>query len=604
MPSLFPKRIGDRADSRSFDRLEGRRRREALRRLLARLRPHRTRLAVALLLTAGANLAALAGPRLSGAAVDRIAGPGAVDFPGVWRLCGWMVLCSVLHAALSWLLGVLMAAVGRDVTRQLRGDAFAHLQELPVRYFDRRQTGDIVSHLSYDIDAVGESLSHDVLQAVVSTLTVVGSLVMMLSISPPLVLVFAVTVPLTLLFGRQRARTLHPLFRRRAAALGRLGGFAEELLSGLGTISAYGQEEAMLEQFDGYSEEAVQAGYEAEHRSSEMGPCVRFLSDLGLALVCLAGACLYMPGGVRIGWVTVSVTLGGLSSFVLYSRRFTGPVNELANLAGEIQSALAAAERVFALLDEPPEPPDRPDAVQLHMVRGRIDADRLSFGYEPGRTVLHSLCLHAEPGMRVAIVGPTGAGKTTVINLLLRFYDPDAGTLRVDGTEVRGAARESLRRQYTMVLQDTWLFSGTVLENIAYGKEGASREEAVRAAKAANLHPFIERLPQGYDTPLTDTSLSGGQRQLLAIARAMVADASLLILDEATSNVDSRTERRIQQAMYRLMEGKTCFVIAHRLSTVRSADRILVVQDGRIAEQGTHEELMQARGLYHALYTA
>lgn len=607
MPSLFPKRIADRSDSRSFDRLDGARKKQTLRRLLACLAPHRARLAAALALTAAANLASLAGPRLSGAAIDCITGPGAVDFPAVFRVCGWMLLCCVLHAALSWLLSALTAAVGRDVSRKLRTDAFARLHALPVRYFDRHPAGDIVSHLSYDVDAIGETLSHDALQVLVSAVTVIGSLAMMLSISPPLVLAFAVTVPLNALFSRRRAQTLHPLFRRRAIALGQLNGFSEEMLSGQKTIRAYGRESAVLDRFGEYSEEAVQTGYLAEYRSSTMGPFVRFINDLGLALICTCGACLYMLGGVEIGGLSIdAVTLGDLSAFVLYSRRFAGPVNELANLAGELQSALAAAERVFSLLDEEPEPPDAPDAVILRGAQGGVELENVTFGYDPARPVLRDFSLSARPGTRVAIVGPTGAGKTTVINLLMRFYDADSGEIRVDGTEVRSAERASLRRQYTMVLQDAWLFSGTIFENIAYGKAGSSREEVVRAAKAAKAHSFIERLPRGYDTPLSDdgVNLSKGQKQLLTIARAMIADANLLILDEATSNVDSRTERLIQQAMYRLMREKTCFVIAHRLSTIRNADWILVVQDGGIVEQGTHDQLMQADGAYRALYMA
>lgn len=607
MAQLFPKRIGSRTDSRSFDRVEGARKGTVLRRFAGYLAPHGIRIAAGILLTLAANAAALAVPRLSGAAIDQITGPNAVHYHKVFAFCGWMLLACLLHAGLSWLLNVLAAGLARDVTRRLREEAFAKLHTLPVRWFDQRQAGDIVSHLSYDIDAVGESLSHDALQVAVSAATVAGSLVMMFTISPPLVLVFAVTVPLNVLFSRRRAKLLHPLFKARAASLGQLNGFAEEMLSGQRTIAAYGQETPVLERFDGFSENAVQRSYDAEYRASTMGPCVRFINDLGLALVCMAGASLYMLGEVTAGQLTLpAVTLGGISSFVLYSRRFSGPFNELANLAGELQSALAAAERVFTLLDEEPEPPDRAGAPEMPPAQGRVELRGVTFGYDPAHPVLKQVDIQAEPGARIALVGPTGAGKTTVINLLMRFYDPDAGAVITDGREIRSVTRDSLRRQYTMVLQDTWLFSGTVYENIAYGRDGATRDEVIRAAKAAMVHPFIERLPQGYDTQLSDdgVNLSKGQKQLLTIARAMLADANLLILDEATSNIDSRTERLIQQAMYRLMRGKTCFVIAHRLSTVRGADEILVVDGGGIAERGTHEQLMAARGIYYALYTA
>ncbi len=607
MAQLFPKRIGSRTDSRSFDRVEGARKGAVLRRFAGYLAPHGIRIAAGILLTLAANAAALAVPRLSGAAIDQITGPNAVHYHKVFAFCGWMLLACLLHAGLSWLLNVLAAGLARDVTRRLREEAFAKLHTLPVRWFDQRQAGDIVSHLSYDIDAVGESLSHDALQVAVSAATVAGSLVMMFTISPPLVLVFAVTVPLNVLFSRRRAKLLHPLFKARAASLGQLNGFAEEMLSGQRTIAAYGQETPVLERFDGFSEDAVQRSYDAEYRASTMGPCVRFINDLGLALVCMAGASLYMLGEVTAGPLTLpAVTLGGISSFVLYSRRFSGPFNELANLAGELQSALAAAERVFTLLDEEPEPPDRAGAREMPPAQGRVELRGVTFGYDPAQPVLKQVDIQAQPGARIALVGPTGAGKTTVINLLMRFYDPDAGAVLTDGREIRSVTRDSLRRQYTMVLQDTWLFSGTVYENIAYGRDGATRDEVIRAAKAAMVHPFIERLPQGYGTQLSDdgVNLSKGQKQLLTIARAMLADANLLILDEATSNVDSRTERLIQQAMYRLMRGKTCFVIAHRLSTVRGADEILVVDGGGIAERGTHEQLMAARGIYYALYTA
>lgn len=607
MPSIFPKRIGNRTDSRSFDRVEGARKGAVMRRFAGCLAPYRVRIAAAVMLAFAANAAALAVPRLSGAAIDQIAGRGAVHYPKVFAFCGWMLLFCMLHAGLSWLLNVLAAGLARDVTRQLRKEAFAKLHTLPVSWFDRRQAGDIVSHLSYDIDAVGESISHDALQAAVSAVTVAGSLVMMLTISPPLVLVFAVTVPLNVLFSRRRAKLLHPLFKARAASLGRLNGFSEEMLSGQRTIAAYGQEAQVLGRFQLHSEDAVQRSYEAEYRASSMGPCVRLINDLGLALVCMFGACLYMLGEIRLGPFTLpAVTLGGISSFVLYSRRFSGPFNELANLAGELQSSLAAVERVFALLDEEPEPPCREGTPEMPPARGEVELRDVTFGYSPAHPVLKHVSLHAGPGARIALVGPTGAGKTTVINLLMRFYDPDEGVVLADGREIRCVTRDSLRRQYTMVLQDTWLFSGTVYENIAYGREGATREEAIRAAKAAMVHPFIERLPQGYDTILSDdgVNLSKGQKQLLTIARAMLADANLLILDEATSNVDSRTERLIQQAMYRLMQGKTCFIIAHRLSTVRWADEILLVDGGEIVERGTHEQLMAAGGAYYALYMA
>jgi len=420
---------------------------------------------------------------------------------------------------------------------------------------------------------------------------------MMLTIAPSLVVIFAVTIPVTFLFTRWITQRVRPLFRKRSAKLGQLNGFVEEMLSGQKTIRAYGQEKAVLERFDEKNNQAVSAYTDAEANGTITGPCVNFINNLSLALVCTFGSVLFMQGKVR---------LGDLGSFVQYSRRFSGPINEIANIISELQSAFAAAERVFALIDAEPEPEDVSDAKPLTDVRGDVQLKNVDFSYEPGKPIIKGLNLHAKPGSLTAIVGPTGAGKTTIINLLMRFYDVDAGTVLVDGKDVRKLTRASLRRAFSMVLQETWLFHGTIFDNIAYGKPGATMEEVVAAAKAARIHGYIRRLPQGYDTVLSDngTSISKGQKQLLTIARAMLLDAHMLILDEATSNVDTRTEQQIQAAMRTLMKDKTCFVIAHRLSTIRSADNILVLDGGQVVEQGTHETLMAAKGFYYDLYQA
>ena len=351
----------------------------------------------------------------------------------------------------------------------------------------------------------------------------------------------------------------------------------------------------MIGRFDQRNKEAVDAYYMADYYGSMTGPSVNFINNLSLALISTFGAILFLFG---------HISLGNLSSFVLYSRKFSGPINEMANIISELQSACAAAERVFRLIDEPPETPDLPQALEVTSVDGRVDIEHVKFGYDPQRTIIHDLNLTAKPGSLVAIVGPTGAGKTTIINLLMRFYDPDSGEIRLDGHEIRHITRKSLRLSYAMVLQDTWLFHGTVFENIAYGKKGATLEDVTAAAKAARIHHYITRLPDGYDTILNEDgmNISQGQKQLLTIARAMLLDARMLILDEATSNVDTRTEQQIQAAMRTLMEGKTCFVIAHRLSTIQNADTILVVRDGEIVEQGNHQELMQRGGFYAGLY--
>lgn len=571
-------------------------RKKVLLRLWSYLYRHKWMVFAALLLTISSNLLALVGPTLSGHAIDAIGvTPGGVDFPVVFTYCGLMIVFYVLSSLLSYVLSVLMIRLSQKVVFQMREDVFRRLVELPVRYFDGHQTGDIISRISYDIDTVNASLSNDLLQVATSIITVVGSLIMMLTISPVLVLVFAVTIPISVLFTRYMTRKVRPLFRKRSLKLGELNGFVEEIITGQKTTKAYHQEQTMIGRFDVKNKEAVDAYYNADYFGSMTGPSVNFINNLSLALISMFGAILFLFG--KLG-------LGALSSFVLYSRKFSGPINEIANIISELQSACAAAERVFRLIDEAPEPEDVPGAVSLGYVQGDVEMDHVRFGYQPDKTIIHDLCLRAEPGNLVAIVGPTGAGKTTIINLLMRFYDPDAGCIRLDGRPILQVTRKSLRLAYAMVLQDTWLFSGTIFDNIAYGKKDATMEEVVEVAKAAKIHSYISRLPEGYDTILSEDGLniSQGQKQLLTIARAMLLDAKMLILDEATSNVDTRTEMQIQEAMRNLMRDKTCFVIAHRLSTIQNADTILVVRDGDIVEQGCHRTLMERGGIYAGLY--
>ena len=488
-----------------------------------------------------------------------------------------------------------MLGLSRAVAKQMRKDVFDRLTVLPVSYFDRYQTGDIISTITYDVDTVNQSLSTDLLQILQSIVTVGVSVTMMVAIAPTLMLVFVFTIPATFLFTRWLARRVRPLFRKRSAKLGQLNGFVEEMLSGQKTVRAYGREKAVLEKFDEKNTEAVDAYTKAEANGTLTGPCVMFINNLSLALVCMFGAVMFAGGGVG---------LGDLSMFVQYSRRFSGPINEVANIISELQSAMAAAERVFSIIDADAEPADAENAQTLTQVKGDVRLEGVDFSYIPGTPIIKDLHFHAEPGSLTAIVGPTGAGKTTIINLLMRFYDVDAGGVYVDGKEIRTLTRDSLRKAYSMVLQDTWLFHGTIFDNIAYGKEDATMEQVVAAAKAAHIHSYISRLPEGYNTVLSDngTSISKGQKQMLTIARAMLLDAHMLILDEATSNVDTRTEQHIQAAMRNLMKDKTCFVIAHRLSTIRSADHILVLDGGEVVEQGTHESLMAMEGFYYKLY--
>ena len=570
---------------------------QVIRRLWTYMQPHLWGLLLAAALSILGNVIGLVGPRLSGRAIDAILGEGGVDFPNVFRYALWMVGCYALSGAMTYALSRLMIRISRSIVFDMRRDAFNRLVSLPVSYFDRHQPGDVISRISYDIDTINTSLTHDLVQMAASLVTVVGSLLMMLSITPLLVLVFAVTIPLSMAVTRYRAKRVRPLFRERSAKLGAMNGFIEEITAGLKTIRAYGREEAFTRRFDGKNDEAVDAFYRADRFACINGPIVNCINNLSLALISFFGILLYMGG---------RVTLGNISSFVLYSRKFSGPINEFANIISDLQSALAAAERVFRLIDEEPEPADDPEARAMDDVRGHVEAQALRFSYEPGREILHGVDFVAPPGKVVAIVGETGCGKTTLINLLMRFYDVDSGRITLDGQPISTLPRADLRRAYTMVLQDAWLFHGTIRENIAYGKPDATDAEVVAAAKAAMIHGYIESLPKGYDTLLSDNAvnLSKGQKQLITIARAILMDSPMLILDEATSNVDTQTERQIQSAMLHLMAGRTCFVIAHRLSTIQGADQILVMDRGAIVERGTHGELLDKKGVYHDLYTA
>ena len=571
---------------------------KTLKRLWRYLGVQRGRIVFALALMLLCNLCSLAGPKLSGLAIDAIhLDMLPEEIRHIIALCAVMAVLYLLSSVLSYIVSRLTLKISRDVAYGLRRDVFERLLSLPVRYFDERQTGDILSVISYDVDTVTTSLSTDILSVFTSVFTIAISMIMMLTILPKLALVFCITVPLTVLFTRWRNVRVRPLFRKRSRCLGEMNGYAEEMIGGQRTTRAYGAEQAVIDGFGKVNQLASDAVFTAERTGCVIGTGMSFLNNLSLTLVSLFGALLLLAGRAQ---------LGDISAFIQYSRKFTGPIGEIGNIVGDLQSAAAAAERIFALLDEPPEKADAADACELTDIRGDVQLQNICFGYDPEQTVLRDLSLSATPGSLVAIVGPTGAGKTTIINLLMRFYDIRSGSISVDGQDIYHVQRDSLRRAFTMVLQDTWLFHGTVAENIAYGSENASREDVVRVAKAAGVDGFIRRLPQGYDTVLNEdgTNVSKGQKQMMTIARAMLADSKMLILDEATSNVDTQTEKRIQRTMRELMRGRTCFVIAHRLSTIRNADTILVVQNGSIAEQGRHEELMAKNGVYAALYKA
>ena len=575
-------------------------RKATLVRIIGYLMQHKIQLFTVLILSLLGNLRALAGPKLSGTAINLISEggeTGVMDFPRIYRYAALLLVFYVCSSVMSYVVNVSMIHLSRKITYTLRKDTFNHLVKLPVSYFDNNTTGDILSRISYDIDTLNASLSNDVVQVLSSTVTIAGSLFMMLSLCPKLCLVFTVTIPLALVLASYLTKMVQPMFRARSKAAGELNGYVEEIISGQKTLRAYTQEKRVLGEMAVQNKRLVDEYFKTDYYATIMGPGTNAINNLALALISIFGAILFLRGEIDIG---------GISAFVLYSRKFTGPIREVAEIYGELQSSLAAAERVFKVVDEEPEPADSIGAVELEEVAGNVELDHVNFGYTKEKVILKDFSMKAPKGSMIAIVGPTGAGKTTFINLLMRFYDIDSGKILLDGQNARDITRKSLRLSYSMVLQDTWLFYGTIYENIAYGRPDATREEVIAAAKAAHIHNYIESLPQGYDTLLIDdgTNISKGQKQLLTIARALLMHTPMLILDEATSNVDTRTEHQIQAAMRALMEDKTCFVVAHRLSTIRNADCILVVRDGNVVERGNHEELMKMRGVYYEMHQA
>lgn len=564
-----------------------------LKRLWQYLYYYKRKLLFAFILTIIANILSLIGPYLTGRTISSM--ENGVNYKQVFFYAALMIVFYLVSAFLNYILSVSMVKISQSVVYKMRQDVFEKLNKVSVSYFDQNQTGDIISRMSYDIDTINTSLATDAMSIITSFITIVISFVMMLIMSPLLVLVFVVTIPISITITRVLSKLVKKKYRIRNQKLGEMNGFAEEMITGQRTIQSYVQEEAILKRFDEINEVASTASYESGYYSTSVGPSVNFVSNLSVALVGVFGGILYFLG---------HISLGNLTSFTLYSRRFSGPINNMSNIMAEIQSALAAAERVFLVLDQPNEPEDVKDATELDKVKGEVAFNDVTFGYLKDQIVLDHVNLSAPAGQVVAIVGPTGGGKTTIVNLLMRFYDVNQGVITLDGKDIKSLTRKSLRKAFSMVLQDTWIFHGTVYENIAYGNGDVSYFEVEEAAKKARIHSFISHLPNGYDTILTDEGLniSKGQKQLLVIARAMLSRTKMLILDEATSNVDTHTEVQIQKAMIALMEGKTTFVIAHRLSTIQNAKLILVVKEGNIVEQGTHQQLLDLNGFYNELY--
>jgi ATP-binding cassette subfamily B multidrug efflux pump len=567
--------------------------RGALRRLLATLRPYKWALAIVFVLVAVSTVLDLLGPFLMGVAIDEFIIAG--DLAGLPRI----ILLMLGAYVGGWLAtvgqNVIMARVSQQAMRELRRDLFGHLQTLSLRFFDRHPHGELMSRLTNDMDAVSRVLAQNVTELFTGLLTLIGILVMMFAINFWLALGSMIVFPFMMwLVGFVGKRT-RKSFREYQMRIGQLNGQLEEMFSGQRVIIAFGREATALADFDAANEQVRRVGVQAQAYAMLVPPLMGILSNANIAILAGLGGWMVLQG-----WATIGVIV----TFYNYSRKFAAPLRQLGNLYNQIQTALAGAERVFEILDTAPELTDAPDAVPLDDVAGEVVFDHVDFSYVPDVPIIKDMSLVAQPGQTIALVGPTGAGKTTIINLLTRFYDIGGGAIRIDGRDVREVQKANLRRQLGIVLQDTFLFSGSVMDNIRYGRLDATDEECIAAAKLANADQFIRRLPQGYDTELSErgSNLSQGQRQLLAIARAVLADPAILVLDEATSSVDSRTESRIQEAMLHLMEGRTSFVIAHRLSTIREADNILVINDGEIIERGSHDELLAQEGFYHNLY--
>ena len=568
--------------------------RRTLRRVLQGVRPYRWFLIACFACAAVSTAVQLLIPIWCGRALDEMLGIGRVDFAAVMPILYTILVGICLAAAAQWLLTLCSNRLSFCIARDLRNAAMEKMQTLPLSYLDNHPTGDLVSRMVADVDSFTDGLLLSSTQLFSSVLTIFGILLFLLRLNPTITLVVVLLTPLSLFVARFLAKHTYRYFRRQTRIRGQQTALVNESIEGLDVIRLFGHEAQTQEAFDQINQELTQASQKAVFYSSLTNPCTRFVNSIIYAAVGLISA-LYAVSG--------AITVGGLSVFLSYASQYAKPFNEISGVVTELQNVLACAARVYQLLDEPGISPDPANAASL-VPNGQVQLDHISFRYEPERPLIQNLCLNVQPGQRIAIVGPTGCGKTTLINLLMRFYDVDEGTIRVSGQDIRQVTRGSLRQSYGMVLQDTWLKADTVANNIAYGRPDATREEIIAAAKAAHAHSFIKRLPQGYDTVLAEdgSNISKGQRQLLCIARVMLRLPPMLILDEATSSIDTRTEIRIQKAFQTMMAGRTSFVVAHRLSTIQQADVILVMRDGQVVEQGTHKKLLAQNGFYATLY--
>lgn len=575
-----------------------------LRRLMSYIQPYRSRLLVVFIASVFGTSFTIAGPKILGMATTIIFkgmpplgsdAPWTIDFPTIGKILWILAILFLFSAALSYLETYIMAKVAQDIVKDMRGHLNEKLARLPLSYYDSHPHGDILSRVTNDMDTVGSTLQQTLTQFITSVVTIVGIVILMLTISPWMTLITLITLPLTFYATSKIAKTAQKNFAAQQKDLGLLNGHVEEMYSGHVVVKSFGYEEKSIQRFQKINERLYDSGWKSQFMATSIMPTIGFINNIGYILICVSGA-IFVARGV--------IPIGDMQAFIQYSRQFTQPIIQSANIANVIQSTIAAAERVFEVLDESEESADPIwDKAPFHP-SGNIRFQNVDFSYTKKDSLIVDLNVDIHPGQTVAIVGPTGAGKTTLVNLLMRFYDIDEGAILLDDTDIRSLPRGDLRSLFGMVLQDTWLFKGTIRDNIAYGRMNASEEEIVAAATAARADHFIRTLPKGYDTVLNeDTSnISQGQKQLLTIARAVLADPNILILDEATSNVDTRTELLLQQAMHGLMKGRTSFVIAHRLSTIRDADVILVMDQGRIVETGSHEGLLAQGGFYKRLY--
>ncbi len=568
-----------------------------MRRLWRWLRPERGKFALAFLAVLGTSAVALAAPYGIGVAVNAMEAKAGVKFDLLRTVIVVLAVAYAAEASLALLQGWVMAGVSQRVVKQLRTSLFAKLQKLPLSFFDARPHGELMSRLANDVDNVSSSLSQPVVQFMSGLLALAGSLVMMLAISPLLTLASLVTVPLVYGLVRVITRKTRVLFKDQQVELGRLNGHVEETITGIRTVKAFNREERVIGSFDELNARLYETGLKAQIWSGFLMPLLNVIGNIGFSAVAVVGGFLAVKGHIDVG---------AIASFMTYSRQFVRPLHDMANLYNMLQAGAAGAERVFEVLDEREEPADPPNAVELRNPRGHVVFENVRFAYREDAPILRDVSFTAPAGTIMALVGPTGAGKTTIVNLLARFYDVTEGRILIDGRDILEYTRDSLRRCFGVVLQDTYLFAGTIRDNIKYGKPDATDEEMEEAARLAGADRFIRRLPRGYDTMLTENggNLSHGERQLLAIARVMLTEPSILILDEATSSIDTRTERQIQRALLNLMKGRTSFVIAHRLNTIREADEILVIENGTVIERGRHAELLQRQGAYRRLYEA